>query len=325
MTLPHTQADIQAVARLTLGPVLFNWDPDLWRDAYYRIADEAPIDAVYLGEVVCSKREPFFERVAPDVIERLRAGGKTVILSTLALVTTPQERAKQRAIASEAAPIDSSSDSPNDSWMIEANDLSTAALLAGRPHIIGPFINTFNEGTLRYLAGRGATRVCLPAELSGGAIACLAQPDLTNPRSVELEVQAFGRLPLALSSRCYHARSRGLHKDGCQYVCADDPDGMTVTTLDDQEFLVVNGTQTLSFRHLALLRELSSLVQAGVGWFRLWPHQCDMVQVAEVYRQVLDRRLDPDEAIIRLGALMPGAEFANGYHHDRIGHEWVEA
>ena len=48
------------MSALTLGPILFNWKPERRRDFYFRIADEAPIDCVYLGEVVCSKREPFF-------------------------------------------------------------------------------------------------------------------------------------------------------------------------------------------------------------------------------------------------------------------------
>ena len=46
---------------VTLGPVLFNWAPEAWRDFYFRIADEAPITTAYLGEVICSKRGPQFE------------------------------------------------------------------------------------------------------------------------------------------------------------------------------------------------------------------------------------------------------------------------
>ncbi len=41
-------------ATLSLGPVLFNWDAEDKRDFYFRIADEALLDAVYVGEVVCS-------------------------------------------------------------------------------------------------------------------------------------------------------------------------------------------------------------------------------------------------------------------------------
>jgi hypothetical protein len=49
-----------APTELTLGPNLFNWAPDKWRDFYFRIADEAPVSVVYLGETICSKRAPLF-------------------------------------------------------------------------------------------------------------------------------------------------------------------------------------------------------------------------------------------------------------------------
>ena len=32
--------------------------------------------------------------------------------------------------------------------------------------------------------------------------------------------------PCRVSMRCYHARSLGLHKDNCQFVCERDPDGL---------------------------------------------------------------------------------------------------
>ena len=57
--------------KLTLGPVLFNWPTPMWVDFYARIADEAPVDRVVIGEVVCSKRSPFRTNAVVDVIERL--------------------------------------------------------------------------------------------------------------------------------------------------------------------------------------------------------------------------------------------------------------
>ena len=66
----------RAPARLTLGPLLFHWPAAKRRDFYFRIADEATLDSVYLGEVVCSKRVPAFEPYRAAVIERLTAAGK---------------------------------------------------------------------------------------------------------------------------------------------------------------------------------------------------------------------------------------------------------
>jgi collagenase-like PrtC family protease len=296
-------------ARLSLGPALYHWAAEDLRDFYFRIADEAPVDIVYVGEVVCVKRAPFFLPFAAEAIERLQRAGKEVVLSTLALVGSERELDLVRDTVAAAGDL-----------LIEANDLSAVAMAEGRPHAIGPFVNVYNEGTLSWLAARGAVRVCLPAELTASALAALART-----RPVELEVQVFGRLPLAVSSRCYHARSRGLGRDGCQFVCAEDGDGMTVETLDGELFLAVNGVQVLSHTYAELSAELPAMRALGVGVFRLWPHRLDMIEVAAVYRRLLDGSLDAREAAVRLGELAPDAAFSNGFHHGREGAAWVRA
>lgn len=297
-----------AAAKLTLGPVLFNWRPESLRDFYFRIADEADLDTVCVGEVVCSKRTPFFAAHLPEVIERLAAAGKEVVLSSLALIMSERECDQARELAA------------SEGLLVEANDVAVAAMMEGRPFAIGPLVNVYNEGTLAVLEAMGAVRTCLPAELPAPVIGQLARA-----ARGEIEVQAFGRLPLAISARCYHARSRNLAKDGCQYVCAEDPDGMPVETLDDEPFLAVNGTQTMSYHHLGLLAELRPLMALGVRRFRLWPHKVDMVAVAALFRAVVSGRMEAAEAEARLARLCPGAEFANGYVHGREGHAFVEA
>lgn len=286
-------------AKLTLGPVLFNWTADKWRDFYFKMADEAPVDTVYLGEVVCSKRAPFFEPVIPDVVERLQAAGKDVVFSTLALIMTEREMEAVRGLTDPAAEL-----------TVEANDISAAALLKGRPHVIGPYVNVYNEGTLAYLAAQGATRVCLPPELPRESLATLAKGG-----KPELEVIVFGRLPLAISARCYHARARGLSKDNCQYACGDDTDGMDLDTLAGEAFVAVNGTQTLSFTCCNLSAELDEMRGMGIDWFRLSPQDTDMARVARVFRDLLDGKTDPATADDSLAALVPGMPFSNGFYH----------
>ncbi len=289
-------------AKLTLGPVLFNWAPEKWRDFYFRIADEAPVDSVCVGEVVCAKRAPFFDPVLAEVVERLEAAGKELLHSTLARVMNEGEMKRVRAIAAERG------------LFVEANDISAVALLAGRPHAIGPFVNVYNEGTLGYLERLGATRVSLPAELPAESLDVLARS-----AEVELEVQVFGRLPLAVSARCYHARAHNLHKDGCQYVCGEDPDGLELETLDGEPFLAVNGTQTLSYTYCNLVRELEELRAMGIGRFRLSPQDVDMVAVARIFREALDDREEPLAAFRRLGDLVDGMPFSNGFYYATEG------
>lgn len=295
---------------LTLGPVLFNWPAGTWSDFYARIADEAPVDSVVLGEIVCSKRAPFIADHMAGAIERLQAAGKEVVLASPVLPTTERERAALRDL------VDAYGDGAV-GILVEANDLGCLHLLDGRPHRVGPFVNVYNEGTLAWVARRGARSVALNPELPAAAVTVLAAA--AGDLGVELEVQAFGRMPLAISARCYHARAHGLHKDGCQFVCAQDPDGLLVETLDRQPFLAINGTQTLSHAYLSLAAELSALRRAGVRRFRLSPHAIDMVAVAQGFRDALDGRIENAELASRVAGLTGGAPVSNGFFHDAPG------
>lgn len=292
---------------LTLGPVYFLWDGPRWRDFHFRIADEAPVERVIIGETVCSKRQHFIEPHLAEVIERLERAGKTVILSSLALVTLEREGRQIRELAEER------------DHLVEANDLSALGLFAGNAHTVGPLVNVYNAATARLLATRGATRICLPPELPMTSVEKIA----ANTPGVALEVFAFGRTPLAISARCAHARSKGKIKDNCLFVCGDDPDGLAVKTLDRQPFLSLNGVQTMSHTCQVLLGDLPELVDAGIGSFRLSPQTCDMVAVARLYRDVLDQKCDGTEALASLAEIYPDAPFSNGFHHAREGAAFI--
>ncbi|HSG94926.1 MAG TPA: U32 family peptidase [Afifellaceae bacterium] len=294
-----------AISELILGPVLFHWPVETLRDFYFRIADEAPVDVVYLGEVVCHKRAPFFAPYLDEVAERLTAAGKRVVFSTLAEVMLPAERRLVEAVCAI------------DDRLVEANDVSALSHLAGRPHHIGTTMNVYNEDTLRFLAGKGAVHVSLPAELPGDALRALGAA--AGTLGVSLDVQVFGRVPLALSARCYHARLHGRSKDSCQYACEADGDGLALETLEGAPFLAINGIQTLSHSCLNLAAELADLKNMGITGLRLSPHSCDMVSVAAIFRAVLDGEFGPDEAEARLGVLNPPGPFANGFFHGQPG------
>jgi collagenase-like PrtC family protease len=298
-------------SEVTLGPVLFNWSPEGWRDFYFRIADEAPVATVYLGEVICFKRAPLFEPYLEVVTARLSAAGKTVVFSTLAEVMSKQERRLVDNVCADPTAV------------VEANDGSALLRLRGRPHHAGPFVNIYNERTLAVLARGGTCNVCLPPEMPATAIRALGAAAANL--GVTIEVQVFGRLPLALSARCYHARAHGRTKDSCQFVCENDPDGMPLRTLEDKPFLAVNGIQTLSHDYLNLIGELADLQSMGVTRFRLSPHSCDMVEVATIYRAVLDRRTGAAEAAARLDAFNLDAPFSNGFYYGRPGYSWNRA
>jgi collagenase-like PrtC family protease len=300
-----------APTELTLGPNLFNWAPEVWRDFYFRIADEAPVSVVYLGETICSKRAPLFRDHRQAVCERLAAAGKTVVHSTLGETASRVDRRLVGDICE------------NTSDLVEANDASAVFHLRGRPHYVGPLMNVYNEETLRFLAARGAQNICLPVELpfTATSVLCAAAAEA----KVTIEVQIFGRQSLALSARCYHARAHGRTRDTCRFVCENDPDGLVLATLEGNPFLVANGVQTLSYDYLNLAQEIPALKAAGVFRYRLSPHSCNMVRVATTFRGVLDGDLTVAEALACLEELALDAPFSNGFHHGRPGHGWVAA
>ncbi|MFP4449430.1 MAG: U32 family peptidase [Rhodosalinus sp.] len=297
------------MTKLTLGPIAYHWPAETRRDFYARIADEAPVDEVYLGEVICSKRAPFHEADLPATIERLERAGKTVIVSSLAEVMLKRERKATADFAAMERPE------------IEVNNAAGLFERGNRPHRIGPFMNAYNEATIRWMAGQGATHVCLPPEMPAEAIAAAAEA--AGALGLGVEVQVFGRASLAVSARCYHARSHGRTKDNCQFVCEEDPDGMPLSTRDDTPILRVNGIQTQSESYVDLLPETGRLIGDGVTHLRLMPQAADMVAVASVFRQVLDGALEVAEADARLAALCEGTGLANGFYHGTAGYRRI--
>ena len=123
----------------------------------------------------------------------------------------------------------------------------------------------------------------------------------------------------------FGAPSEVIGKDTCQFVCENDPDGMPLRTLENKPFLAVNGIQTMSHDYLNLIGELADLQAMGVTRFRLSPHSCDMVEVAAVFRAVLDHRIDATDAAARLDALKVEAPFSNGFYYGKPGHSWNRA
>jgi collagenase-like PrtC family protease len=298
-------------AKLTLGPILFNWKAEIWRDFYFRAADEWAVDTVYVGEVICSKRSPFIEPYYGEVAERLMKAGKKVVFSTLSEIMIPRERKMTQSMCAL------------DDFPIEANDAAALFHLRGKPHYVGQYVNTYNEDTMEYLVKNGAQHFTLPVELPATAIEVLVQQ--ARRLQVACEVMVFGRAPLALSARCYHARAHNRMKDNCQFVCENDPDGMELKTADGKPFLAINGVQTMSHTYLSLLQEMPVMLDWGVDYFRLSPHTVDMGQVITAYQGVLDKRLEPLEAVATLLELDASAQFSNGFFHHQPGYLWHNA
>lgn len=283
---------------LTIGPNQFFWPAETVRDFYARMA-QTPAARVVLGELVCSKRLPFWENEIPSAIETLQAAGKQVALTTLALITLKRERKLTAELIELGLPV-------------EINDLSALQLLPeGREFWVGPLVNVYNTGTVRFLARRGATRICLPPELPLESVAVLAAEG--RDCGVAIEIWGHGRLPLAVSGRCYHARLHDRAKDSCQFVCGEDPDGRDVETLDGEPFLAVNGIQTLSQSTATAAWHVPALRDAGVSALRLSPQSRDFAGVVEGYAALIAGNTSPAALAGTLRGSAPLGRLSNGF------------
>ncbi|WP_094023638.1 ubiquinone anaerobic biosynthesis protein UbiV [Maliponia aquimaris] len=295
---------------LTVGPNQFFWDASTVRRFYQSLAN-APISRVVLGELVCSKRLPFWQDEIAPAVECLTEAGKSVALTSLALITLKRERKATAALAEIGL-------------LIEVNDLTALhSLPKGLAFWVGPLINVYNEGTLRWLVQRGATRICLPPELPLDSVATLAR--LGRELGVAIEVWGHGRLPLAISGRCYHARLHDHAKDSCQFVCGLDPDGRDVETLDGQDFLAVNGVQTLSQSTASMAHQIEALGEAGVISLRLSPQSGDFSGICDAYARRISGQITGDDLAKALTPQVPGGRLSDGFLRGPFGADWSGA
>ena len=286
-----------AIPKLSLGPVPYFWSRETLLEFYERMA-LAPVDIVYLGETVCSKRRPLKTGEWLGLAADLRAAGKDVVLSSLTLLEAGSELASLKRLCREQG------------FMIEANDMAAVQQLAGnRPFVTGPSVNIYNARTLSVLAGLGLQRWVLPVELSRDT---LAEMQMQRPEGGATEVFVFGRLPLAWSARCFTARAHNLPKDDCQFRCLDYPDGLLLSTREDESFLVLNGIQTQSARTLNLVGELDDLRQLQVDVLRISPQSQHTDVIIDTFHHCLRGSISAVEAETQLGRLMPVGP-CNGY------------
>lgn len=259
--------------KLSVGPLLYYWQrADVF--AFYRALASAPVDCVYLGEVVCSKRRALKHADWAAIARDLTDSGKEVIFSTLALMEAESELAALgRIVAGNVT--------------IEANDMAAVQLAGGRPFVAGPHLNVYNGQTLRLLGALGARRWVAPLELDTAAIAELLAE---RPDGLECEVFAYGRMPLAFSARCFSARVRQRNKDDCSFICGEDRDGLTVYTREREPLFALNGVQAQSAQVRNLIDCVGDLHSAGVQFLRLSPHSdavAPFAQVIEAFAQAV--------------------------------------
>ena len=290
--------------QISLSQIPFNWNHETVTNFYQEIAT-LPLDTIYIGNTVCSKREATVSiQQWLEIAENLQAQGKKVIFSTLALIETSAELQQLTKICSEIP------------FLIEANDIGTVNILAhnNKRFACGPGINIYNHNSIKVLQEKGMVRWTPPVELSIDAIAQIKAA--TTSFSATTDLYAFGYLPLAISARCYSARIEGLDKEHCNNICNKTPYGHAVDTTDNRDFLRINGTQTMSGAIHNALNGWKAAQTAGIDSLRISPANADMKQVIEQTYKMLDGEI----AAVEIN-LDPRERFCQGFAFDEAGIE----
>lgn len=290
--------------KLSMGPILFYWQRQEIMDFYATMACQ-PLDAIYLGETVCAKRRALslddWLGLARDLRSECDA---EIIVSGMALIEAASELSALRRLCE------------NGEIRVEANDIAAVQYLSqqGVAFTGGPSLNLYNAYALDAMVQLGMTRWVPPVEVSEALLRNLIvqarQGDLRLP---EIEVYAWGYLPLAYSARCFTARAENRPKDDCGFICQDYPEGLPLLSQEGQPLFTLNGIQTMSAGVTNLLAEFPRMNAIGVDMLRLSPAAHNMQEVVQAFDQV------------RNGAEPPLAiDGCNGYWHGEPGMLRVE-
>lgn len=274
--------------KLSLSPILYCWKRNRVYDFYDQVKN-SDIDVVYLGEMVCSKRQELLLEDWLEIGNSLQEMGKEVILTSLALVDSPSKLLDVKKVVS------------NGDLSIEVNDFSAINLCveAKLPFIAGHALNLYNAEALSVMLRNGMKRWCFPVELSFEWLQDIKKSceELHIWNKFEKEILAYGHLPLSYSARCFTAHHVGRDKADCEIACVDDPAGKAVYTQENERIFTMNGIQMqsgLCYNLIPKYEELNSLADI----IRLSALDENIIDTIQQYSDVINNKIASESILL---------------------------
>lgn len=277
--------------KISLAPLADYWSKaDTLR--FYTEAQQWPLDIVYLGEVVCSRRHLMQPEDWFALAQDLRAAGKQVVMSTLMRVDNDADRHATEALVERAVA---------DGLLVEANcfgAIRALRALHGQSFVAGPSLNAHHEGILAWLAMLGASRFLPPAGLGLDALAALQS---RRPAGTQTEVTVWGQVALPYTAHCFSAREQAgagaqaeagagaVAQGACDFRCKSGPDQLPAP-LRGRAIIPVGGENCVD-----LLGQVPALRALGVDIIRVQPQGQGMAAVLKAFdctRQPLRMGID---------------------------------
>lgn len=264
---------------ITLAPLSFFWHKQAVYEFYQQVAESA-IDRVYLGEVVCAKRRELKAEDWLEIATLLQNSGKTVVLSTLALIESASDLMHLKRLCQQGE------------WLVEANDMAAVHYLAEQqlPFCAGPSMNLYSAEALQVMHRLGLQRWVMPVELSLAHLQQITQQlQQLGINQLETEIFSYGYLPLAYSARCFSARVNDVSKDQCGFACLQSPQGIPLATQEGDQLFVINGIQSMSGYCYDICDQWQVMQQHSVAAMRLSAHNHDLFAVAQQLKKAIQQ------------------------------------
>ena len=286
--------------RISVGSVPSSWGLGKLT-SFYRELGQSPADYVYVGETSCPNRSCSWGDWISSVCGELTRAGKEVYASSLGLV---RDETEYRAFDELAQRV----------RRVEINSPAFLGLGRSYPAVTGAFLNVYNSAATNILARNMVNRIVLPCELGFESIISIAK---NSP--VAVEVVVHGHIPVAISYDCHTARCFGRSPNECKMLCQQYPEGM-ILEAGHQQMFRIEGPQTLSAATYCLVEYLAVLEEAGIDTVRVLPQWDHTGRILRVYRDVLDHRMEPGDALEELKKLS-STSLCNGWFLEKAG--WV--